>query len=247
MEQLTARKRDVFISHSSQDKLVADAICDSLEGQGLCCWIAARDIRPGEDWSDAIIDAITDCRIFMLILSGASNHSEQVKREIQNAVMENRSILPVRIEDVALSKHMRYFIGTPHWLDAMPPPIERHLLRLTGTVMQLAESLACPAPARETVPPSALPADEGTFRLPAAPAQPVPVHPFSPDLIASAEKALAHFVGPLARVLVKRAARESLTSQELFQRLSAHLATPAEKKSFLQTVQSAGKTQKMEK
>ena len=45
--------------------------------------------------------------------------------------------MPFRIEDVGLSKKMRYFIGTPHWLDAVLSPLEPHLQRLVEAVGQL--------------------------------------------------------------------------------------------------------------
>jgi hypothetical protein len=41
---------DVFISHSSKDKLTADAICHSLEQNGIRCWIAPRDVRAGANY-----------------------------------------------------------------------------------------------------------------------------------------------------------------------------------------------------
>ena len=41
---------DVFISYSSKDKPVADAICNRLESGNLRCWYAPRDILPGADW-----------------------------------------------------------------------------------------------------------------------------------------------------------------------------------------------------
>ena len=37
---------DVFVSYSHQDKLTADAVCATLEAQGVRCWIAPRDINP---------------------------------------------------------------------------------------------------------------------------------------------------------------------------------------------------------
>lgn len=40
---------DVFISYSSEDKTVADAVCAKLEGQEIRCWIAPRDVPPGKD------------------------------------------------------------------------------------------------------------------------------------------------------------------------------------------------------
>jgi hypothetical protein len=49
---------DVFISHSTEDKAVADAVCAILEKNGVRCWIAPRDILPGADWSASIVDGI---------------------------------------------------------------------------------------------------------------------------------------------------------------------------------------------
>ena len=49
---------DVFISYSSQDKPVADAVCAGLEAAKIRCWIAPRDVRPGMDYASEIIEAI---------------------------------------------------------------------------------------------------------------------------------------------------------------------------------------------
>src|SRR5881409_1483364 len=76
---------DVFISYATPEKPIADAMCATLEGAGIRCWVAHRDISPADDWSAAIIDAIARSRVFVLIFSAASNESGQVKREVQNA------------------------------------------------------------------------------------------------------------------------------------------------------------------
>jgi formylglycine-generating enzyme required for sulfatase activity len=133
---------DVFVSYSSSDKPVADAVCATLERKGHRCWVAPRDILPGTEWSEGIIDAISECRVFLLIFSAKSNHSQQVKREVTFAVSEGKPILPLRVEDAPLSKHMKYCIGTPHWLDAMTPPLERHLDYLADTVGLLLQRTA---------------------------------------------------------------------------------------------------------
>jgi hypothetical protein len=44
--------RDVFISYSSKDKPTADAVCATLEANGIRCWIAPRDVVPGSDWGE---------------------------------------------------------------------------------------------------------------------------------------------------------------------------------------------------
>ena len=77
---------DVFISHSSKDKTVADATCAYLEGQGVRCWVAPRDIRPGANWGASIVEAIRGARVMILIFSSHANASPQIKREVERAV-----------------------------------------------------------------------------------------------------------------------------------------------------------------
>lgn len=145
---------EVFLSYSSKNKLVADAVCARLEQHKLRCWIAPRDIAPGADWTVALVDAIQGCRVFVLIFSKDSNVSEQVKREVNLAIGGGRMIIPIRIEDVPLSKQMQYLIGTPHWLDAMTPPLEAHLDRLAATIRAaLSGAAAAPPPATAAAPP----------------------------------------------------------------------------------------------
>lgn len=128
---------DVFISYSSKDKPTADAACAVLESKGLRCWIAPRDILPGEDWGQSIIAAINGCKVMVLIFSSHANQSQQIKREVERAVHRGLPLIPVRIEDVLPASSLEYFLSTPHWLDAFTPPMERHLLHLAATIMQL--------------------------------------------------------------------------------------------------------------
>ena len=45
-----------FISYSSVNKNIADAIVADLEQHGIRCWYAPRDIRPGSPWMGSIVD-----------------------------------------------------------------------------------------------------------------------------------------------------------------------------------------------
>jgi hypothetical protein len=76
---------DVFISYSAPDKAVADAVCATLEAKHIKCWIAPRDVTPVTPWAEAIVDAIDESRILVLVLSSASNNSPQVIREVGRA------------------------------------------------------------------------------------------------------------------------------------------------------------------
>jgi parallel beta-helix repeat protein len=128
---------DVFISYSQQDKPVADAVCSRLEARNIRCWIAPRDVLPGRNYPEAIIDAIDESRIMILIFSSSSNTSPHVIRELTRAVGNGAVIIPFRIEDIQPSKAMAYLINLPHWLDALTPPLESHIEKLAETVLFL--------------------------------------------------------------------------------------------------------------
>ncbi|MFI5015239.1 MAG: toll/interleukin-1 receptor domain-containing protein, partial [Hyphomicrobiales bacterium] len=133
---------DLFISYSTQDKTTADAACATLEAAGIRCWIAPRDLVPGAEWGEAIVAAIGHCRAMLLIFSASANDSPQIRREVERAVNKGIPVLPLRIEDIEPTRSLEYFIGTVHWLDALTPPLESHLRRLTETVRALLQIAA---------------------------------------------------------------------------------------------------------
>jgi TIR domain len=91
---------DVFVSHSVKDKAVADAIVARLEADSVTCWIAPRDVVPGADWGESIVDAIESSRIMILIFSRNADASPQIKREVERAVNKSVYIIPFRVDAV---------------------------------------------------------------------------------------------------------------------------------------------------
>lgn len=130
---------EVFISHSSKDKPLADAVCAGLESRGVRCWIAPRDVLPGISWSEAIVEAVEECSVFLLILTSNSNSSKQTINEVDIAVNHNKTIVPFRVEDFKPTGSMEYFLGNLHWLDALTPGLESHIIRLADYVQKILE------------------------------------------------------------------------------------------------------------
>jgi TolB-like protein len=128
---------DVFISYSSLDKTAAETACSILEQNGLSCWIAPRDITPGLDFAESIIDGIKSSKLFILVYSTNSNNSKQVIREVDRAVHTGLPVINLRIDDVPLSKQLEYYLSSVHWLDAITPPLEKHIKTLSGVVLSL--------------------------------------------------------------------------------------------------------------
>jgi formylglycine-generating enzyme required for sulfatase activity len=128
---------DVFISYSSNDKVIADAVCAGLEAEKIRCWIAPRDVLPGMIYSESLLDALEASRVLVLVFSASSNASPHVLREVEIALKNEAIIIPFRIEDVPPSRRLSFFLSSIHWLDALTPPLEAHIKSLTKTMHRL--------------------------------------------------------------------------------------------------------------
>jgi len=125
---------DVFISYSTKDKTIADAVCAMLEEKKIRCWIAPRDVPAGKNFAESIIEAIDICKVFVLIWSSNTNTSEHILNEINRAFDQGITIIPFRIEDVQPTRAMSYYFGRTHWLDAITPPLEKHIAILAESI-----------------------------------------------------------------------------------------------------------------
>ncbi|MBV8211912.1 MAG: toll/interleukin-1 receptor domain-containing protein, partial [Verrucomicrobia bacterium] len=128
---------DVFISHSSKDRLTANAVCNRLESAGIRCWIAPRDIIPGEGWSAAIMRGIDASKVMVLVFSENANTSAHVRREVAHACDHEITVIPMRIVDATPKEGLKYYLDELHWLDALTPPMEGHLETLTNRVKNI--------------------------------------------------------------------------------------------------------------
>ena len=108
----------IFISFASKDLSVARTICEALENRGFHCWISSRDIGPGENFQVAIVRAIRLAKAMILVFSGNSNISEEVKKELVLAGQNRLIVIPVRVEDVAPDEAFAYEFATRQWIDA---------------------------------------------------------------------------------------------------------------------------------
>lgn len=113
---------DVFISYSSQQKNVADAICHVLEENNIKCWIAPRDIPVGEKYAAVITRAIKECKITVLVFSEFSAVSPWVESEINIAFSNHKPIIPYKVDHTKLSDYDEFYLmlDNRHWIESIP-------------------------------------------------------------------------------------------------------------------------------
>jgi len=141
---------DVFISyHTGSSAQTVRQICAALEGAGISCWYAPRNVEG--DYASSIVRGINGCRVFLLILNRNSNISEDVRNEINCAFErfrrhEDITLLPFRMDDCVLSDAVFYYLGRIHIMDgSLPPEIQRiqELIdRISGILGKKAEKTA---------------------------------------------------------------------------------------------------------
>jgi hypothetical protein len=108
----------VFISYAHQDQAAAEGVCSHLETNGILCWLASRDIRPGaQSWAASIINAIGECRVLVVLFSLNANRSRQMARELARADELGLPIIPLRLENVKPEGDLAFFLGNIQWLD----------------------------------------------------------------------------------------------------------------------------------
>lgn len=124
----------IFLSYPSVDQKLAELICAALEQSGTQVWMAPRNIEPGQDWGGAIIEAINQSKLMVLIFNQHADSSPQVLREVERAVAKRVRIITFRTDKVLPTSDMEYYLGATHWLNAFEPPIEPYIQKLVKTV-----------------------------------------------------------------------------------------------------------------
>lgn len=132
---------DVFISyHTSTCQDIETAIVNKLEGKGIRCWYAARDIVH-DDYAIQIHEAIQSCKVFLVLLNKESSESEDVLNEIHIAIQRVRehadiSIMTFRLADRdEINPEAKYFLGRKHWIDGVEPELKERIDELIPQVL----------------------------------------------------------------------------------------------------------------
>lgn len=123
---MNQQNKEVFISyHTDSSADTVRKICAALEGMGITCWYAPRDVSG--NYAQSIVQAIRNCKVFLLLLNAQSGVSAHVMNELNCAFDrfkddKNFALLPFRIGECTLSDDLYYYIGRIHIMDGSVPP-----------------------------------------------------------------------------------------------------------------------------
>lgn len=104
---------DVFVSYNSNDFARAMDVVGYLEKNGRVCWVAPRDVVLS--YASDIVDAISKCRVFVILISSNTLDSVHVLNEIEQAYKYYKdgklAIIPFFVENIPLSPAMDYYLA----------------------------------------------------------------------------------------------------------------------------------------
>jgi hypothetical protein len=149
----------VFISHSSKDRKIARKICSALENRGVTCWLADRDVGPGENFQEAIVRAIRAAKVMVLVFTENANHSTEIKKELALASRHGLIVIPARAENAVPSEAFDYEFATRQWINLFENWKEE-MERLVARVSR--DSLATAVPPLPASPTGSSPSPSGS-------------------------------------------------------------------------------------
>ena len=96
----------VFVSYAHSDHAKVFAEIKRFNEAGYNVWYD-EGIAPGSEWSDEIADALSDCSVFVVMLTPVSAPRENVLNEIDYALNEGKPFLAIYLEETELPRGLK--------------------------------------------------------------------------------------------------------------------------------------------
>lgn len=97
----------VFISYARVDQDFVLRLAALLKERSVPIWLDQGNIEAGADWDRSIENGLRNCNKFLIVLSPAAVDSNQVRGELQTAVDDNKTIVPVIYQSCTVPRMLR--------------------------------------------------------------------------------------------------------------------------------------------
>ena len=132
----TGFTHDVFINYSTKDQPMPDEICETLENNGIKCWIAPRDFKQGKDINSETVRAVKNTKMMILIFSNSSKRGKYVQNDLKIAHNREKPIISFNIDGTNPEEEGEYYLKIQQWISAYPNP-EEHYEKLVNTIFEM--------------------------------------------------------------------------------------------------------------
>jgi hypothetical protein len=230
-----------FLSYARLDQAFALRLAKDLEAAGVDVWVDQLHIGVGQNWDRGVEAAIRACEGFIIVLSPQSVASENVADEVNVALDGGKQIIPILHEKCTIPMRL----GRVQFIDATsdyPEALQRCKSLILGAQPADTQSDA-PRPRRRSSNKPPPDSKSAPISKPAT-ADATSVAADLPkgldaQVLHQAEHKLVVFVGPVARMLVRKAALATDSKVEFYRQLAASIPKENERLAFLESVNIA--------
>lgn len=100
----------IFVSYRHDDKMQVYPYIEMLARDGYRIWYD-EGITPGDEWTENIARHLEGCAVFIAFVTEASMNSHNCRREINFAVMREKTMISLFLDDVKLSAGMEMLLS----------------------------------------------------------------------------------------------------------------------------------------
>ncbi len=101
MKSKRKKNYDIFLSYSPGDRDWVEKLRTSLMDQGVQVFDASRDIKPGQDWTAAFEEALSQSQYMITVLTPNSLSSNWVLIELGAAIAMQKNLISIVSKELA--------------------------------------------------------------------------------------------------------------------------------------------------
>lgn len=104
---------DIFISHADENKKIAREIADEMKKhEGINAFVSHDDLEPGTNWKKDLTDRITECDVFVILLTDKFHLAEWTEQEVGIAHSCKKRMIPIRFDNTPTTGFMTDYQAT---------------------------------------------------------------------------------------------------------------------------------------
>lgn len=203
----------IFLSYSRRDSELVNRLYDDLQSRGFDVWMDRNAIEAGSLWRTSIVEGIQTCRIFLLVVSAASQKSTNVAKEVSLAESNGKPILPLKVDGTPIQPDFSYSLAGIQFIDMTQKGYDNSFLEIINVIQpMLLDNPGDAAEPLQRVPAEAFPQrDDSLAREPSLepPPQtegiecstPETSSPIKDEVLVRLQQIMAEELGPIVQLL----------------------------------------------
>ena len=108
---MTSKEPFVFVSYSSRNEAIVRNVISRMEQTFIPYWKAPEHIPAGSNYAREIPKAISECSVFLLLISEESENSIWVEKEVDCAINNRKHIVPLKLMPGEPGEVFRFYLN----------------------------------------------------------------------------------------------------------------------------------------